>query len=306
MDMVLIVAVLAAGFMVVKLFLTPLPAVEVTADLDAEEDGEANIIGVLGDRTAYAGLTKSGLFGTAGKWDAVAQPEPEPEPEIASDIEESTLGLKLRGTIALEPGDPFSAAFIENEEKRDGVRSYLLGQDVVENVSVDTILRREVILLNKRKNPPQRERLRMEESETFADNSASAGMPGRRGAVAPEGARTASTSSRGGSVQHTTVNRDTIIREALENYSALAAITPEVKYDEAGNVLGLTAEGIGSNPLAVKLGFQEGDVLQTVNNERIDSREQLLELFERYQNSNSFRIGVLRDGRPNVLVFDVE
>ena len=308
LDMALAVAVVFVAFFVVKIFMTPLPAVEPNAA--SGEDSfldNTTIVSSVSERAIYDGLARSGLFGTAGRWDAEAPPEPEPEPEVSPDIEDSALNLKLRGTIALEPGNPFSSAFIENLENREGVRSFLLGQEVVENVSVDTIYKREVILLNSRKQPPQRERLRMEEQPESSPRATPGAIAGVRTTPTIRSASQPGTAQRsGGTVQHTRLNRDTIIREAIENYSTLATITPEVKRDESGNVLGLTAEGIGQNPMAQKLGFRDGDILQTVNNERIDSRERLMEIFERYQNANSFRIGILRNGIPNILVFDID
>lgn len=308
LDMALVVLVLGVGVFVVKLFLTPLAAVEVPEMDPAAPTDATSIIRTVGDQSAYEGLGKSGLFGSAGRWDAEAAEAPEEAPEIAEDITESTLDLKLRGTIALKPGDPFASAFIENLENRDGVRSYLLKQEVVENVTIDTILQREVILLNMRKDPPQRERLSMDDNE--AGGTPSQGGPvavtRRPSSVSGPAAGQAAPGRSTGTVQHTKVNREAIVREAIENYSTLARITPEVKTDESGNVLGLTAEGISQHPLAQKLGFQDGDVLQTINNERIDSREQLFEMFQRYQNATSFRVGILRNGQPNILVFDVE
>lgn len=308
LDMALVVMVLGAGVLVVKLFLTPLAAVEAPETGEASPADVASIVSSVGDKSAYEGLSKSGLFGSAGRWDADTAEAPVEEPEIPSDITESTLDLKLRGTIALEPEDPFASAFIENLENRDGVRSYLLKQEVVENVILDSILQREVILLNKRKDPPQRERLRMDDNEVPSaqaqgNSVASAGRP--TGNSSPVAAPAPPSRSRG-TVQHTRVNRESIVREAIENYSSLAKITPQVKKDEDGNVLGLTADGISQQPLAQKLGFQDGDVLQTINNERIDSRERLYEMFQRYQNATSFRVGILRNGQPNILVFDVE
>lgn len=306
LDIVLIFAVVIVGGMVIKLFLSPIPQLELPAINEEDGGGDpTSVIQTVQERTVYEGLSKSGMFGAAGRWDVNA-PAPAPEPQVSNEIEESQLSLKLRGTIALKPGDPFSAAFIENTEKKDGVRSYLLGQEVVDNVFLDSVEQREVILLNKSKNPPQKEILRMEEYKPVA---ASKGQnekrPVRPGSLPPP-PPPKNAPARPANIQHIKVNREAIIKEALENYSQLATITPEVKTDESGKVLGLTAQNISKYPMAKKLGFQDGDVLQTINNEPITSREQLLEIFQRYQNARAFRIGILRDGKPSVLMFDVE
>lgn len=107
-------------------------------------------------------------------------------------------------------------------------------------------------------------------------------------------------------MQRTKVDRNAIVNEAITSIDTLVKITPKVETDNSGNIVGLTADNISQYPLAQKLGFQDGDVLQTINNERIDSREKLMEIFQRYQNASSFRVGILRNGQPNVLVFDVQ
>ena len=306
-DLALLAGIVGIVFLVVKLFMTPLPPLEV-GEAPSNEGAAGGNIYPLNSREVYDGLVRSGLFGFPGEsYGEQSEEVPEVEP-VQEDIAESELNLKLRGTIALEPGDPFASAFIENMDNQDGVRPYLLGSDVVTDVTLDSIAQREVILLNKRKQPPQRERLRMEDpekSELAAENNApvpaSPGMPSRHSQ-----GETPPTEARGSRVQHTKINRTSIVNEAMSNLDSLVRITPKIETDDSGDVVGITADNIGQYPLAQKLGFQDGDVLQTINNERIDSREKLMEIFQRYQNAPSFRIGILRNGQPNVLVFDVE
>jgi type II secretory pathway component PulC len=307
LDMALVIGVLIVGFLVVKLFLTPLPSLDLNIAETAAAEETASATGSLGERAVYDGLVKSGMFGTAGRWDAQAPPEPEPEPEVSAEIEESALGLTLRGTVALEPGDRFSSAFIENTEKKDGVRTFLLGQEIAENVLLDTVLQREVILLNKRTTPPQRERLRMEEQPKTAPGAKPGAVAAAsKGKPSAPAASSAPPASEGSTIQHTKLKRDAVIRDVMQNYATLSTITPEVKRDASGNVLGVTAPNIGQHPMAEKFGFKDGDVLQTINNERVESREALMEIMQRYQDASSFRVGILRDGRPNVLEFDIE
>lgn len=307
-DLALLAGIAGIVFLVVRLFMTPLPPLE-EVEGSFEDEASAGKVYQLGAREMYDGLVRSGLFGFAGE-SYGEQPEEGPEGElIQEDIAESELNLKLRGTIALEPGDPFASAFIENMDNQDGVRPYLPGAEVVTDVTLDSIFKREVILLNKRKDPPQRERLRMEDPEQLeqaaATNSppvpSSPGMPVRR--ALPE---TGSAQEGGARMQRTKVDRNAIVNEAITNIDTLVKITPKVETDNSGNVVGLTADNISQYPLAQKLGFQDGDVLQTINNERIDSREKLMEIFQRYQSASSFRVGILRNGQPNVLVFDVQ
>ncbi len=298
-DLALVIGVLVIGFLVVKLFLTPLPTLEPGPGPEASED--ADVASAVAPQENYKDMI---LFGEAGKSagesgdDLLIEGEGE-----QGEARDTTLPLKLRGTIALKPDDPFASAFIENLESRDGVRPFLLGQEVIPEVILSAIYQREVTLLNK----GEPERLRMEdtaEGEQKSQNTAQLARRPIRPGTPPVPERPESRS--GGGVQHTRLKRDEVLRKALENYSSLSTISPKVETDESGNVLGLTADNIGQHPLAREFGFQDGDVLQTVNNERIDSREKLLQFFQEHQNDRSFRIGILRNGQPNVLVFDVE
>ncbi len=314
LDFALVLAVIGAGGFAVRQFFTPMPAVELDESLLTLGAIEtASLVRRPEDRAAYNALVQSGLFGAAGRWDPNAMPayEPEPEIEIEPEIAESTLSLQLKGTIALEPGDPFSVAFIEDLEKREPPRSFLIGQEVVEDVTLELVYQREVILLNMRNEPPQRERLRMEDNANGSVPGRPTQMAGAR-RPSPVRAQTADSSSSAqmvnsdSTVERITVNREELVQDVFESYSSLSTLRPELYRDDSGNVQGITAQNIGQQPLARKLGFQDNDVLQTVNNERIDSEERIMEVLQRYQNANSFRVGILRDGKPRILNFRLD
>ncbi len=308
LDIFLVAATLGAVGFVVKQFTTPIPGVEVDeSQLSGSTVEAASLIRNVSDRASYDRLVKSGLFGASGRWDpdaAPLKPEPEPTVEAAADIAESALNLSLKGTIALGPGDPFSVAFIENTEKREPAKSFLLKQEVIDKVELEQVYPREVILLNKRNNPPQRERLRMDEASLEGGKGQDAAQLASASASAPQ--RPTPAPSSDSPVERITISRDELMQDVLENYSALAELQPQLKRDESGNVLGLTAANISEFPLASKLGFADDDVLQTVNNERIDSEEKIMEILGKYQNASSFRIGILRNGKPQVITYRLE
>lgn len=310
LDVVLVLAVIVAGGFAVKQFFTPMPVIEMDQALLGVEPVEtANVVRLPNARSDYDLLVSNSLFGPAGQWDPGAAPPPpeEPEVDIDSEIAETALNLQLKGTIALEPGDPFSTAFIENLDNREPQKSFLIGQEIVENVILELVYQREVILLNKQNDPPQRERLSMADGEEAANMTGA--MP-RMAAERPTAARSRTMPTPGtssdSSVERISVNRDELVQEVFDNYASLSALRPELYRDESGNVLGITAPDIGKQPLAQKLGFQDDDVLQTVNNERIDSEEKVMEIIQKYQNANSFRIGIIRGGKPRVLNYRLD
>jgi type II secretory pathway component PulC len=311
LDVVLVIAIVVAGTFAVRQMFAPMPTIEVDETLFTLAPLETeNLVQLPGAREEYNVLVGSNFFGPAGKWDPGAQPLPEAEEidlPIDSDIAETELNLNLKGTIALEPGDPFSTAFIENLDNREPPRSFLIGQEIVENVILEMVYQREVILLNKTSEPPQRERLRMEDATDAG--SLPGAMPQmasvRPSSATPRNLPTSPTDS-DSAVERISVNREELIQEVFDNYASLSSLRPELYRDESGNVLGVTAPDIGKQPLAQKLGFQDNDVLQTVNNERIDSEEKIMEIMQKYQNANSFRIGIIRDGKPRVLNYRVD
>lgn len=315
LDTLLLVAVGAAGVLLAATWMQarqPLPDEPQMEDLAG---GAASVpLPALGSRESYDTLAKSAMFGEAGTWDPkaapAAPPAPPPPPEPVVEVsEETSLRLKLLGTVALTPKSPFSSAFIQNLEANDKGQTYFVGESVMENVVLDEIHPRMVKLLNKRMNPPRLETLSMEEPEiplTAEASGKGAVVPGTQPTGPVPSAPSPNAPPEASSAETRSVKRDELIADIAANYSDLIKIQPEMAYDEQGNVLGVTAKNVGSLPLAKKLGFQENDVVQTINGERIDSQEKLMEIFERYQDATAFRIGILRNGVTRVITYRLE
>ena len=192
---------------------------------------------------------------------------PAAPPVVDEEVTETTLNLRLVGTLALSPTNKFSSAFIENVDQRDGGRAYAVGRQVLENVTLEEVYPREVIVLNKRTTPAKKERLRMDEDKDKA-------VPASAAPAAPGGVEVNDAAT-----ERISLSRDEIIQDITENYAELVTnVRPEMAKDENGNVIGVTAPNIGQLPLAQKLGVQDNDILQTVNNEQIDSEEKIMEL----------------------------
>ena len=66
----------------------------------------------------------------------------------------------------------------------------------------------------------------------------------------------------------------------------------------------VTGKAIAEVPLAKQLGLENGDVLQTVNNEKIDSEQKVLEMVQKYQDAGSFRIGIMRNGKQKIITYN--
>jgi type II secretory pathway component PulC len=222
-------------------------------------------------------------MGAAGE-NAPPAAAPPPPAEVA----ETQLKLKLKGTAATSPKDLFASAIILNEED-SSINTYAIGQQVIDGVKIEEIYPRKVILYNSNSN--RREVLRSDEEEGGDAAVASAGPvagppgPGKR----------------------ITVKKNELVQEVFMNYADLAStVKPELYYDSNGKIAGITASNLEAIPLASKLDIRNGDVLQSVNQEPIDSEAKIMELVNKYRNSNMVRIGILRDGKPMTVTYRLE
>ena len=293
LDLALVILILVTGALVSLAVLRPPESILDNERSDASADSAARFyLANVPQRSEYDGLLSGGLFGAAGRFDPNAAPPPPPPPPVEDDLKETELNLKLHGTIALSPRNPFASAFIEDMDARSGSMAYALDQDVVDQVKLLEVYPREVVLLNERNSPPTRERLRMDDQESAPQVAAA---PARR---IPERA------SQGRQVE---LNRQELMQELYMNYADLVTkVKPEMYRDASGKVVGVTAQNIGQVPLAQKLGLADGDVLQTVNNEAIDSQQKIMEMIQKHGNSNTFRIGILRNGKPQVITYRLD
>jgi general secretion pathway protein C len=257
-------------------------------------------------RAAYDAIVASRLFGLAGQvaQESAKEPEPAPVEEV-----ETKLRLKLCGTAATFPTDPLATAIIMNQDKNT-MGTYYIGQDVVDQVSIKEIYQRKVVLFNKQTN--QREVLLAEElkGETKAGSASplpgSAPVPASASASA-SASTSASTSASAPTKDRVSIKKSELVQELFTNYSEMAqTIKPEMYRDENGKVAGITASNLESIPLAKKLDVRNGDVLQTVNNEAIDSEQKVMDLIQKYQNATTLRVGLLRDGKPIVVTYRLE
>jgi type II secretory pathway component PulC len=256
-----------------------------------EELAKLDVAGV-GPLADYLAIAQSGMFGKAGNPPPKEPKETEKKTDDVKEVE-TTLPLKLRGAIAAGPDNELSNAVIENTRTKV-TDTYYLGQPVMENVTLVEVHGRKVILFNKAKR--LREVLEMEEQTGVQIASA----PGR---PMPSPASRPRPNSKG-----VVIKRHEVAQElSTENVANLVTtVAPSLYEDENGNVAGITSSNISSIPLAQKMGLEDGDVLQTVNGIKIDSQDKIPEIVQKFGNLNVFRLGILRDGKPQVITFRLE
>ena len=284
------------------------------ATLSGDED-VSKALSVIQARSAYDSVISSNLFGQAGQLNSqTPPPEEKKEEEPPAAVEETALPLNLRGTSMTDASDPLmSSAIIENKSNNTA-GSFYIGEAVMENVTLETVRQREVVLLNKNTN--KKELLRMEDADKqiAAANAAAEeqkpGGPGaaptKPGAPQPPATNQAAAPKRD-TPNRITLKRDELVQQFFVNYTDIVSkIKPQPFTDASGKVTGFTATGLSDIPLAKTLDLRDGDVLQTINNEVVDSEAKVIELINKYQNATVFRLGVIRDGAPRVVTYRIE
>ncbi|MBN2310644.1 MAG: PDZ domain-containing protein [Candidatus Hydrogenedentes bacterium] len=248
----------------------------------------------VGDRADYERVVSGGMFGQAGR-DSAPAVATGPEPEDAVEVE-APRTLRLWGTTTASPMDPSATAVIENASSATAkkVGTYRLGEPVTDSLILAAVYPRKVKLHNEAMN--RYEVLEME--EPGAGPAAAAGTPiaSRAGRVeAPAGRNIAR------------VPKDELFHEMTAKGTELVSMAnPQMYYDDSGKIAGITSDNLSNIPIARKAGLQSGDVVQSVNGVAIDSQERIAEIFHKFQNASTFRLGILRNGKPEMLTVKLE
>ena len=261
----------------------------------AQSDDAALRIATAKSFDSYNSIATGGLFGEAGRWDPDAEPiPPPPPPPEETELEDTNLNLKLTGAMGSRlMNDSFAAAFIADMDKKTPSRGFAIGDEVVDRVTLIEIYHREVILLNARNTPEKKERLSMDDENA----QVLVARPVGRGR-----ARRNTTAS-----QRIPLKRAEIQKDILASYADIVnKVKPTESKDASGKVVGITAGEISDLPLAQKLGLEDDDIFTSVNNEKIDSIEKVMELTNKYRNAETLRIGILRNGKKKTIIYNLQ
>ncbi len=236
----------------------------------------------------YDALIARGLFGEAGKFKRGEKPaEAAPAPPSTA-TQETALPLKLFGT-ALSTGDRrLSAAIIEVRDGPVLTKTFFPNDEVINQVFLKEVRPQEVILENRRSNTLESLRI------VWASASAAPGL-----ALAGQTARQAmSPNPGGGRVDLVQLDRAQITKKLEDEYARVSStLNVKVVNDESGRPKGITTDNIENFETARDLGLKNGDVLVSLNNEPVNSKEGAIEVLRKYRNASLFRVGLLRNGQ---------
>jgi len=186
----------------------------------------------------------------------------------------SALNLKLLGTVVNERGSSWAVIHDLDSDRQEmatvgsvvaGARVVSIGKDrVVLNVGG----REELLLLG-------------------AEGIRSAAGRGE------QGPRESATS--------TYVLSREVVTANLENLPALMSQARAELYFKEGRAEGFQLSQIQEGSLIKSVGFQNGDVIRSVNGQEVRSLEDAIEIYQKFGDSDSFTIGILRGERTKTL-----
>ena len=264
-------------------------------DLSTDSPGDAIKISTIKDRSEYDSVVSGKLFGMAGTT-ATAVAETPPPSDI---VTPTTFQGKLLATVASFPTDPLATAIIDNPSATTPAKSsaYYLGQMVTDSLKLAEVHRRQVILLNTATN--KRESLKMEvygSSTALAKNQLGTGLKGKVAAAGGEGAN------------HVTLERKAVSEElaSYDPVELIQTLNPQLVQDDKGNITGITSASLTSIPVAKQAGLRDNDVIQAVNGMALDSQEKIMEVAQKVGNSNTIRLSVLRDNKPQMITIKLQ
>jgi general secretion pathway protein C len=192
----------------------------------------------------------------------------------------TSLNCTLIGTIINEGAESWAIILDNQSGKQD---RYTVG-DKLRNAEVVMILRNQVVLNIDGKN----ERLIMGIEKIRAED--------RSGEVSaaenPEGVETYK------------ISKD-FVAQSVNNIAQIMSTVRVKPHFEDGKPAGFQVSNIKSDSILKTMGFQEGDVIRSVNGREIRTAEDVMRLYATLKDSSFFGIGLVRNGQPTTLNFKV-
>jgi general secretion pathway protein C len=186
----------------------------------------------------------------------------------------SSLNLKLLGTVVNEKGSSWAIILDLDRDRQDMV---IVGS-VVAGARVISIAKDRVVL-----NVSGREEILV---------------------LGAEGTRPASTRDDQGAKESATstyvLDRETV-RENLDDLPSLLMQARAELYLKEGRPEGFQLSQIQKGSILKSVGFQDGDVIRSVNGQEVRSLEDAIALYQKFGDGDSFTIGILRGEKPKTL-----
>jgi general secretion pathway protein C len=220
----------------------------------------------------YQPIFESHLFGKA------LETNLKPEQIQIDMLKQTELKLKLWGTVI--GGDKQTYAVIESD--RAGQNLYRTG-DAIQNATIKMILREKVVL-----NVSGRDEV-LEMEKLLAATGAK-----------PNQIRTAVSAP-----QSIAIKRSQI-EGAVQNPNQLLQEIKIRPHFEKGKLDGLTITAIKPDSIFRKMGLISGDILTSVDGEKIESMNDALKFYETIKSASTVKLDIKRRGRMQTIEYNIE
>jgi len=116
----------------------------------------------------------------------------------------------------------------------------------------------------------------------------------------PEKEEVKSISAKGDQVytSNYTLPAGTKMPEGLNEADLILRHQPSIATDASGKPLGFTAKDISQIPFAKQLGFQDGDIITSVNGIQTTDINQIMMMAPQFKDVKQFNVTILRGGKP--------
>lgn len=218
--------------------------------------------------SSFQVITGRNLFGSLDKASKDVNEEEIEELELTS------LKIALLGTVTGSEQNAF-AVIEETDKRKQGL--YKIG-DSVQNATVKKILREKVVLTVGTKD----EILTMEESAASRRD---------------KGRGPSKSTARGSTI---TINRKDI-QNSLKDINKLMSEVRIRPHFKDGQSDGLSVSRIKGGSIFSKLGLRNGDIVQKINGEPINSPDEVLALYEKLKSGSRVSLEVTRKGEPKTM-----
>lgn len=204
-------------------------------------------------------------------------------------LQQTSLKLKLWGTVT---GDEKEAYAVIEETAKRRQNLYRIG-DSVQDATLKLILREKVVLSVKGRD----EVLEIEKADS------------RRGGVLPA-VSTAAARARAGArrraprSQRITLRR-TQIDEALQDVNQLLSDVSIRPHFQDGQPDGLMLSRVKPNSLFMRMGLRNGDVINGVNGQQLQSVDDAMSFYEQLRESDQVTVQLKRGGRERTIQYTI-
>lgn len=215
----------------------------------------------------------------------VQESEADREQRLLSNIDQlslTTLNCTLVGTIIHEGGTSWAII----RDNQGGKEEKCTVGDTIRGAEVVMILRNKVVL----DIDGEKELLIMGIEKIRAEQREEAGQD-----VA---------AADGGAVETYKVSKD-FVQQSVNNIADIMASVRVKPHFEDGKPAGFQVTNIQSDSILKTMGFQDGDIIRSVNGRDIRTAEDVMRLYNTLKDSNMFGIGLIRNKQPKTLNFKV-